>query len=103
MGVLVFAERQADDVDVVLLHGVAHGGTPAAADVEQRHSRLEVQLVQRELALGVLGLFQRLGALFPVAAAVGHRRVKPELEELVRLVVVGSDRLDGRFELCFPL
>ena len=35
-----FAQRQADDVDVVLLDGAPHGGAPAAADVEQRHAGL---------------------------------------------------------------
>ncbi|OOK69513.1 hypothetical protein BZL29_6513 [Mycobacterium kansasii] len=38
---------------------MAHGGAPAAADVEQRHARLEVQLVQGKFAFGVLRLFQR--------------------------------------------
>jgi hypothetical protein len=37
---LVFAQRQADDVDVVFLHGTLQRGAPAAPDVEQRHARL---------------------------------------------------------------
>ncbi len=111
VGVLVLAQRQPDHVDVVLRHRVPHRRAPAAADVEQRHAGLEVQLVQRELALGVLRLFQRLGQILwvrvfvEVTAAVGHRRVKPQLEELVRLVVVRSHRLDRRVQLRsgFPL
>ena len=48
---LVAAERQADDVDVVLLDGSAHRRTPAAADVEQRHPRPQIELGQREVDL----------------------------------------------------
>ncbi|GAA44290.1 hypothetical protein NCGM2209_0892 [Mycobacterium tuberculosis NCGM2209] len=99
MGVLVFAQGQADDVDVVLGDRVSHGGTPAAADVEQRHAGLKVQLVQCQLALRVLRLFQRHIGTFEVGAAVRHRWVKPELEELVRFVVVGSNCFDRRLEL----
>ena len=40
VGVLVFGQGQADDVDVVLLDGALHRRTPAAADVEQGHPRL---------------------------------------------------------------
>ena len=37
---LVLAQRETDNVDVVLFHRAHHGGAPAAADVEQCHARL---------------------------------------------------------------
>jgi hypothetical protein len=36
-----------------------HAGAPAAADVEQRHPRLQTQLAQREVDFGYLGFFER--------------------------------------------
>src|SRR5271165_6687074 len=41
---LIAAERDADDVDVVLLHRSDQRPAPPAADVEQRHSRSRFSL-----------------------------------------------------------
>ena len=87
---LIAAERDADDVDVVLLHRSDQRPAPPAADVEQRHSRLEVQLVQRQIQLGILGFFEGHVVALKVGARVGHGGVKKQREELVRNVV---DRL----------
>ncbi len=56
---LVFRQRQSDDVDVVLLDRAHDGGAPAAADVEQRHPGLQTQLAERQVDLGPLCLFER--------------------------------------------
>ncbi len=56
---LVLAQRQADDVDVVLLHRPLQRQTPAAADLEQRHTRLEVEPVEVLVDVGDLRFGQR--------------------------------------------
>jgi hypothetical protein len=43
---LVAAQGQADDVDVVPLERPDDGGAPAAADVEQRLTRLQPELAE---------------------------------------------------------
>ncbi len=82
MGGLVLRQGQADDVDVVLFDGPAHGGAPAAADVEQRHPGLQAQLAQRQVDLGDLGLFQGHVVALEVGAAVGLGRVQEQPEEV---------------------
>ncbi len=89
VGGLVLAQRQPDDVDAILLDRPAHGRTPAAADVEQRHARLKAQLAQRQVDLGDLCLFQRHVVAFEVGAAVGPGGVEKQREELVGQVVMG--------------
>ena len=88
MGPLVFAQRQADDVDVVLLDRAHHRRTPATADVEQRHAGLQPQFAERQVDLGPLGLFEGHVVALEVGAAVGLRGVKEQREELVGQVVV---------------
>ena len=89
MGGLVSGQGEADDVHVVLLDGAAHGGTPAAADVEQRHSRCEAEFSEGEVDLGCLGLFERHVVALEVCAAVGLAGVQEQSEEVVGQVVVG--------------
>jgi hypothetical protein len=47
-----------------------HAAAPAAADVEQRHARLKVQLAKGEIELGVLRLVERHIVAFEVCAGV---------------------------------
>ena len=54
---------------------------------------LELELAADQLELGALGVLQRLGALLEQRAAVGHRLVQEQGEELVRDVVVVADGL----------
>lgn len=56
VGVLILAQGQADDVDVVVLDGAPHRRTPPAADVEQRHARRQIQLGKVQIDLGELRL-----------------------------------------------
>ena len=102
-GVLVLAQGQPDDVHVVLLDSALHHGGPAAADVEQCHSGLEVQLAQREVDLGDLRLFERHVIALVVRAAVGTRRVLEQTEEFVGGVVMRLDVLVGRPQIRRPL
>ena len=50
--VLVPAQRQAHDVDVVALDGAFHHRTPAAADIQQSHPWPQIQLAERQVDLG---------------------------------------------------
>ena len=88
VGLLVLAQRQPDDVDVVFLDRPHHGRAPAATDVEQRHAGLEVKLAQRQIDLGDLRLFQRDVVGLEVGAAVGLGRVEEQPVEVVGQVVV---------------
>jgi hypothetical protein len=88
---LVAAQRDTDDVDVVALNRALQSAAPAAADVEQRHPGLEVQLAQRQIELGVLRLFQRHVVALEVGAAVGPGLVLKQAEEVVGEVVMGLD------------
>ena len=76
-----------------------HRRAPAAADVEQRHARLEAQLAQRQVDLGELRFFQRHVVALEVGAAVGLRRVEEQPEEVVGQVVVRLDVLEVRFQV----
>ena len=93
---MVLGQGQADDVDVEPLDGALHGGAPPAADVEQGHARLEVQFVQVEVDLGVLGLFQGHVVALEVGAAVDPGRVLEQAEEVVGDVVMRLDVLRTR-------
>ena len=96
VGLLVAAQRQADDVDVVAFDGAVQSGAPAAADVEQRHARLQAELAEGQVDLGDLGLFERHVVALEVRAAVGLRRIQEEPEEVVGQVVVRLDVLEVR-------
>ena len=91
VGLLVLRQRQADDVDVVALHRPLQRQAPAAADLQQRHARLEVELVEVQVDIGDLRLRQRDIGPGEVRAAVLARRVLEHAEEVVRQVVVGLD------------
>ena len=99
---LVLAQRQADDVDVVVLDRALHDRTPAATDVEQRHSGLQVELAQREVDLGHLRVFERHVIALEERAAVGARRVLEDSEEVVGQVVVRLDLLEVRLHVAGP-
>ncbi len=60
---------------------------PAAADVEDPHARLQLELAAEQFQLRGLGLVQipRLG---PVAAGVGHAPIEHHFKEVVAEVVV---------------
>ena len=49
---------------------------------------LQLELRADQVELGLLGLLERGGAAAPVGAAVGHRRIEEQLEEVVAGVVV---------------
>ena len=80
---LVLGQGQADDVDVILLDRAAHGRSPAAADVEQRHAGLQTQLAQCQIELGDLGLFQRHVVTLEVGATVRLGGIEEQPEEIV--------------------
>jgi hypothetical protein len=53
-----------------------HRAAPPAANVQQRHSRLEVELAQRQIEFGVLRLFEAHIIALEVCAGVSHGAVK---------------------------
>ena len=65
---------------------------PAAADVQHAHARLQLELARDQIELRALGLLERLRAPREDRAAVGHRLVEEQREELVADVVVVADR-----------
>ena len=99
MSLLVAAQGQADDVDVVALEGSVDGGAPAAADVEQRHARLEAELAEGQVDLGDLGFLKRHVVALEVGAAVCLRRIEEESEEVVGQVVMRLDVLEVRLQV----
>jgi hypothetical protein len=85
-------ESDADHVGAVLLGGADREAAPAATDVEHPLARLDRQLAGDGVELHHLRLLERLRvALGEVRAAVGHRLVEEEPEELVGDVVVVAD------------
>ena len=96
VGLLVAAQGQADDVDVVALDRALHGGAPAAAHVEQRHAGPEAELAQGQIDLGDLRLFQGHVVALEVGAAVGLRRIEEEPEEVVGQVIVRLNLFEVR-------
>ena len=86
-------DRRADDLRAVLAGGVDRKTPPAAPDVQDLHPRLEPELRGDELQLGPLRLGERLGAPGEDGAAVGHRLVEEQGEEVVADVVVVADGL----------
>ena len=91
--ILVLADRQPDDVDVVLFSRPRQRRPPATADVEDRHPGFEIELAQYEVNLRHLGLFEVVVILFEVRAGVRQSRVEEQAEEIIRQVVVGLDIL----------
>ena len=85
---LVAAQSQTDDVDVVAFDSADHGGAPATPDVEQRHAWLQTQLAQRQIDLGDLRVLERHVLAIEVGAAVGLRRIEKQPKELIGQVVV---------------
>ena len=90
-------ERHAGDRHAVVLRRVDREAAPAAADVQQAHARLQGELARDQIELRELSVLERLRALRVDRAAVGHRLVEEQPEELVADVVVVADR--GRVAL----
>ena len=91
-------QRDPGDLHAVLARGVDREAAPAAADVEQPLALLQRELRAHELELRPLRLLEARPAAREERAAVGHRLVEEEREELVREVVVvahGARRAPG--------
>ena len=80
----------------MLARGVDRQASPAAADVEHALAGLQLELAADQLELGALGLLQGLRPRLEQRAAVGHRLVQEQREELVRDVVVVANGLARR-------
>ena len=78
MRLLVPAQGQTHDVDVVLFHRAHHRGAPAATDVEQLHARPQLKTVKCEVDLRKLCLFERHIVALVVRTAVGPSRIQKE-------------------------
>ena len=65
-----------------------HEAAPAAAHVEQALALPQSELLADQLALGQLGVLERCGPAREERAAVCHRGVEEQLEEVVAHVVV---------------
>lgn len=96
MCLLVTAQRQPDDVDVVFLDRPAHRGTPTAADVQQGHSGFQAKFAQRQVDLRELRFLERHIVVLEECATVRPCRVEEELKEVVGEVVMGLNVLEVR-------
>ena len=103
VGVLVLAQRQADDVDVVLLHGALHGGPQPQPMSSSVMPGLRSSLSRLQVDLGDLRLFQRDVGALEVRAAVRSRRVLEQPEEVVGEVVVRLDVFEVRRHSFVPV
>ena len=88
---LTLGERDPDRAHAVVAGGVDHEAPPPAPDVEHALALAQAELLADQLDLGLLGLLERLGAAGEVGAAVGHRAVEEQREEVVADVVVVAD------------
>ena len=77
-----------------MLCGVADQRPPAAADVEQSHARLQVELAADHVQLRGLRIVQRLAVAGIERRRVRHVLVEQQFVELVGQVVVVRDRRD---------
>src|SRR4051794_37880129 len=85
-------QRDAGDVDVVLLRGMDHPAAPAAAHVEHALPGLQVELRADQVQLRALRLLERRRSTGEDGAAVRERLAQEQLEELWRQVVVVRHR-----------
>src|SRR4051794_36826924 len=85
-------QRDAGDVDVVLLRGMHDPAAPATADVEHALAWLQVELRADQVELCLLRLFEGRRTPGEDRAAVGKRLAEEQLEELRRQVVVMAHR-----------
>ncbi len=90
---LGLGQRDPPDHGPVLARRVDREAPPTAPDVEHPHSGLERQLATDQLQLRALGVLERLDPFLEQRAAVGHRLIQEQGEELVRDVVVVAHRL----------
>jgi len=81
-------ERHAGDGHPVVACRMDREAAPATADVEHAHARSQRELARHELELRALGLLESLRAAREDRAAVGHRLVEEQCEEVVADVVV---------------
>ncbi len=95
---LIGAQRQADHVDVVAAQRPQEGGTPPAADVEQRHPWPQSQLAERQGDLGDPGLFEGHVVAFEIGTAIRLRRIQEKPVKVVGDVVMVLDIGEMRFE-----
>ncbi len=89
---LRLGQRDPGDRDAVLARRVDRQRAPAAADVEHPLALLQRQLGADQVELGLLRRLEARPVAREERAAVGHRLVEPQREEVVRDVVVVRDR-----------
>ena len=97
---LRLGEGDPEHADAVARGGVDREAAPAAADVEHPLALAQTELRADQLELCLLRLLERRGAAGEDRAAVGHRLVEEEGEELVGDVVVVADRAQRRAPAC---
>ena len=92
-GRLLRGQRDAERLDAVLPCGVHHHAAPAAAHVEQPHTRTQPQLPRHQVELINLRLLQGRILVRVAGTGVGHGRPEHPLIEPVGHVVVVRDRV----------
>ena len=74
---LLLAQRAAVALDAVLFRRLNEQEAPAAADVEEGHAFLEVELLEDVVDLVALRLLERVIPVLEVRARIAHRRIEP--------------------------
>ena len=88
---VVELQRDPDHVDLGDLVEIERHSAPAAADVEDALARLEMQLGRDMRLLVRLRLFEAVGGIREIGAAVLHVGIEERLVQLVAQVVVMGD------------
>lgn len=91
--VLLLTQGDAGAADAVLLGGPDEQEAPAAADVQQGHPLLEVELFQNVVHLVHLGLVEGVVLPAEIAAGIAEGFIQPQLVKIVADVVVALDLL----------
>ncbi len=99
---LLLRDGDGGDAAAVGLRGVHAEPAPAGADLEHAVGRGDVEAAAELVVFADLGGFERFVGAFEIRARVGHRRVEPELEELVAEVVVLANVLAAHPAAVWP-
>ena len=90
---LFHAQCDPHAMDPVFLCGLNEQEPPAAADVQERHSLLQIQLLQDIINLVHLCLIERIVFMQEIAAGIAQCFIQPELIEIVADVIMALDFL----------
>ena len=93
---LLGGNRHAIHGHAVVFCRILSQSAPATADVQQRHTGFQLQLLADHFQLGLLRLLQRV-SVFPIAAGILHIGIEHRTEQIVTDIVMLLTHLPGAF------